>query len=290
MGLRGLSADRRARIHVFDVTTGIDSVVYETDSLLLEAPNWARDGTLFLNGAGTAWTLSLDSGELRPVPFEGLPEINNDHVLDPRGHSVYMSAQDGQIYRGALDGGAAERVTPDAEMLHFLHGISPDGDRLAYVRMKTFSLTGGRLAVLHISSGAETVLDTGDGHVDGPEWSPDGEWIYFNTERWADRPGHAQIARIPDGGGPVDRVTSGDTVDWFPHFSPDGGLAVYLEYPIGTIGHPPNVDVQLVVVSPDAWDTPLARVSLHGGQGTINVNSWAPDSRRFAYVSYPIGA
>lgn len=275
---------------MFDVTTGTDSVVYETDSLLLEAPNWARDGTLFLNGAGTAWTLAPDSSELRSVPFSGLPEINNDHVLDPRTQSVYMSAQDGQIYRGALDGGAVEGVTPDAEMLHFLHGISPDGDRLAYVRMKTFSLTGGRLAVLDIPSGVETVLDTGEGHVDGPEWSPDGKWIYFNTERWADRPGHAQIARIPDGGGPVDRITSGDTVDWFPHLSPDGRLAVYLEYPTGTIGHPPNVDVQLVVVGSDAWDAPLARVPLHGGQGTINVNSWAPDSNRFAYVSYPIGA
>jgi hypothetical protein len=26
--------------------------------------------------------------------------------------------------------------------------------------------------------------------------------------------------------------------------------------------------------------------SLFGGQGTINVNSWAPDSKRFAFVSY----
>ena len=26
--------------------------------------------------------------------------------------------------------------------------------------------------------------------------------------------------------------------------------------------------------------------ALYGGQGTINVNSWAPDSRRFAFVSY----
>ena len=28
-------------------------------------------------------------------------------------------------------------------------------------------------------------------------------------------------------------------------------------------------------------------VAFLGGQGTINVNSWAPDSRRFAYVAYP---
>jgi len=27
-------------------------------------------------------------------------------------------------------------------------------------------------------------------------------------------------------------------------------------------------------------------VTLFGGQGTLNVNSWAPDSKRFAFVSY----
>jgi hypothetical protein len=29
-------------------------------------------------------------------------------------------------------------------------------------------------------------------------------------------------------------------------------------------------------------------VDLFGGQGTINVNSWAPDSRRFAFVRYEL--
>jgi hypothetical protein len=27
---------------------------------------------------------------------------------------------------------------------------------------------------------------------------------------------------------------------------------------------------------------------LFGGQGTINVNSWSPDSRRFAFVRYEV--
>jgi Tol biopolymer transport system component len=29
-------------------------------------------------------------------------------------------------------------------------------------------------------------------------------------------------------------------------------------------------------------------VKLFGGQGTINVNSWSPDSKKFAYVSYEL--
>lgn len=36
------------------------------------------------------------------------------------------------------------------------------------------------------------------------------------------------------------------------------------------------------------WANPSHAVRLFGGQGTINVNSWAPDSRRFGYVAYPV--
>jgi TolB protein len=131
------------------------------------------------------------------------------------------------------------------------------------------------------------------GYIDGPEWSPGGEWIYFNTERWASRPGHAQLARVPSAEpspDKVERLASTDTVDWFPHLSPDGRLAVYLQYPAGTEGHPENLPVELVLVDVSDWSAPLARVPLFGGQGTINVNSWSPDSTRFAFVSYPITA
>ena len=54
------------------------------------------------------------------------------------------------------------------------------------------------------------------------------------------------------------------------------------------IGHPPDLKVGLVIVSIDDWTTPLERITVPGGQGTINVNSWSPDSRSFAYVSYPV--
>ena len=76
-------------------------------------------------------------------------------------------------------------------------------------------------------------------------------------------------------------------MDWFPHLSPDGTHAVYLQFPSGTVGHPEDTDVELVLVDPTDWSTPLERLPLLGGQGTINVNSWSPDSTRFAFFSYP---
>ena len=59
---------------------------------------------------------------------------------------------------------------------------------------------------------------------------------------------------------------------------------VYLSYPPGTTGHPPDKDVILRLAALDG-SAQRDLVALFGGQGTINVNSWAPDSRRFAYVA-----
>lgn len=64
---------------------------------------------------------------------------------------------------------------------------------------------------------------------------------------------------------------------------------MYLSYPAGTLGHPANLPVELRLSTPEL-DPAHTRtvVSLFGGQGTINVHSWAPDSTRFAYVAYPV--
>ncbi|MBM7789351.1 TolB family protein [Tenggerimyces flavus] len=290
---RELRENQTCQLHLFDVATRSATVVAEFDHLLYEAPNWSADGqTLYLNGEGDLWAFALESpNKPRRVEYAGLPGINNDHVLDPRGDAIFMSASDGQIYHGALEGGSVRRVTSEDGVWHFLHGVSPDGATLGFVRMVDFNHPG-RLALVPSAGGAVTVVETGPGHVDGPEWSPDGAWIYFNTENWASQPGHAQLARVPNENpvaDKVERLISATTVDWFPHLAPNGSLAVYLQYAEGTVSHPADREVELVLVETADWSTPLARVPAFGGQGTINVNSWSPDSTRFAYVSYPIG-
>jgi Tol biopolymer transport system component len=289
MAYRTLAPGQVARIHVHDAASGEDVVVHESADVLFEAPNWSLDGSaLLVNGEGALWSLAPELGATpRRIAHEGLPEINNDHVLAPDGETVYLSAADKHIYRARLAGGPVERVTHEEGIWHFLHGVSPHGDRLAYVRIVTFE-QGGALAVIPSTGGESTIVDTGAGRIDGPEWSADGAWLYFNSEHWATRPGHSQIARIPDGGGGLERLVESDTVDWFPHLAPDGRTALYIEFPPGTEGHPADLDVALVIVSTDDWASPLRRIRFPGGQGTVNVNSWAPDSRRFAYVSYEI--
>jgi len=289
---RVLREGQKCRLHVFDAETRSATVIAEFDQMLFEAPNWGSDGnTLYLNGHGALWAFSVDAPlEPRRIGYQGLPALNNDHVLDPGGDGIFMSASDGHIYHGALDGGTTRQVTSEDGVWHYLHGVSPDGATLAFVRLDR-SGASGRLALVASDGGRVTVIDTGDGHVDGPEWSPDGAWIYFNTERWASESGQAQLARVPNqepSADKVERLISTSTVDWFPHLAPNGRLAVYLQYPAGTVGHPEDCEVELVIVETTDWSAPSARVPVFGGQGTINVNSWSPDSRRFAFVSYPL--
>jgi hypothetical protein len=263
---------------------------FETSRCRLEAPNWLSSGdALVLNGDGILWRLSLSAEpELVPVEITGVPQLNNDHVLDPDGEHVYLSAYDRQLYRAPVRGGAAELVTvhpaPDG-LQHYLHGVHPRGGRLALAGIRP--VPGGQeradIYTMSARGGDYCRLTSGPGHSDGAEYSPDGEWIYFNTELFD---GRAQIARVHPDGSDLEQLTFDDDAHWFPHLSPDGRWAVYLAFPPGTQGHPADVRVELRVVAPDDWSFAVTVVRLFGGQGTLNVPSWAPDSTAFAYVTY----
>ena len=291
MAPRTLRPGQRAEVWIAEVEGGSAELVYSTNTLLLEAPNWAPDGGgLLLNGDGHLWRLELGpEAALQLVPIDELPPINNDHVLDAKRGLIYLSANDGHIYVAPVAGGTAKRITHDSTRYHFLHGVSPDGTTLAFVEIpqSDFSVPG-RLALIS-STGAEARYPAaGSSHLDGPEYSPDGAWLYFNTEGFSSRPGHAQLARMPSEGGPIEQLVESESVDWFPHLSPDGELASYISFPPGTLGHPPDLDAEVRVVRTADWRYVVCRFPLFGGQGTINVNSWSPDSRRFAFVAYPL--
>jgi TolB protein len=288
---RKLQSGQRAEVWIAGAGSGSTELVYSTDSLLVEAPNWAPDGHgLLLNGDGRLWRLDLEPQiELQQVPIDDLPPINNDHVLDASRGLIYLSANDGQIYVAPIEGGTAKRVTKDSSRHHFLHGVSPDGTTLAFVDLPRADPSDpGRLALISSAGGETRYPEAGSSHLDGPEYSPDGAWLYFNTEEFTNRPGHAQLARMPAEGGRMERLVESESVDWFPHLSPDGELANYISFPQGTLGHPPDLDVEVRMLRTADWRDVVWRFRLFGGQGTINVNSWSPDGRRFAYVAYPV--
>lgn len=289
---RRLAADQQAQVWIADAERATAELVYTSRDVLLEAPNWAPDGrSLLLNGDGVLWRLTLGTTpQLSQVTIGGLPPINNDHVLDAARDLIYLSANDGHIYVAPVGGGVARRITHDPRFFHFLHGVSPDGTTLAFVELPADDFAAaGRLALIDRAGGQTRYPLVGSAHLDGPEYSPDGRFLYVNTEEFATRPGHAQLARLPVDGGALHRLIESDTVDWFPHLSPDGRHASYVSFPVGTVGHPADHAVLVRLVRTADWTRPVAEFAVFGGQGTLNVNSWAPDSRRCAFVAYPVG-
>jgi len=284
---RTLRPGQQSELYVVEVDTGEPRLVHSSSSVLFEAPNWTPGGELIVNGDGRLFR--VDDG-LQEIELGGVPAINNDHVVSPDGTTVYVSADDGHLYAVPIGGGTGRRVSNDRGpgFHHYLHGVSPDGKTLAYIGLE--HVDGRRIANVWTipAAGGDDVQVTDDEHADdGSEYSPDGKWIYFNSERAAIAPGHAQLFRIAVGGGVVEQLTSDERVNWFPHPAPDRSAIVYVSFPPGVEGHPADVDdVRLRLLSPDGAIREIA--TLFGGQGTMNVPSWSPDSTQFAYVAYPL--
>lgn len=290
---RRLGAGQRSRILTMDVDSRVTEIIHESAEVLYEAPNWSLDGmSLVVNGDGHLFRIALgDDSAPERIDFGQLEDLNNDHVLDPDGAHVFLSAGDGHIHRALLTGGPARRVTNDntAGRRHFLHGVSPDGRTLAYIGINVErGVWGpGNIFTIPAAGGEETQLTDDEFPDDGVEYSPDGEWLYFNSERAGIRKGHAQLFRMRVDGTGVEQLTFDDRVNWFPHVSPDGARVAYISFPPGTEGHPADHEIIVRLCDADgAHQRDL--IKLFGGQGTMNVPSWSPDSRRIAFVEYPV--
>ena len=175
-----------------------------------------------------------------------------------------------------IAGGTPRQITPNAPS--YWHGWSPDGKTLAFTGQH-----GDNFDIYSIPAacGEETRLTTAPGLDDGPEYSPGGAYIYFNSERT----GQMQIWRMKPDGSAQEQITFDDSNNWFPHISPDGQSMVFIAFEKGVTGHPPNKDVELRLMTlKDKKVRVLAK--LFGGQGTINVPSWSPDGLKLAFVSY----
>ena len=190
---RTLQPGQRAQLFTIDVETGVSTLVAESTELLFEAPNWTPDGRhLVVNGDGRLFRVSLPGGEFTEIDLGGVTELNNDHVLSPDGATVFVSSDDGHLYAIPIDGGAARRVSNDrgANFRYYLHGISPDGKQLAYIGLEIADdAVRTNVFTIPAAGGADMQLTEEDAPHDGSEFSPDGEWIYFNSERGSDDSG-----------------------------------------------------------------------------------------------------
>lgn len=266
---------------------GVDPRLVLEAETLIEAPNWSCDGKwLVYNSGGHLFRVASDgSGQPQQINMKGFQGANNDHVLSPDGKTIYFSAH-GHIWTVPLVGGVrpsriSNEHAGDDRIVYWLHGVSPDGKTLVHCGVRGDNKD---IWTIPTSGGVDTRITIHSGDDDGPDYSSNGRWIYFNSNR----SGSNQVWRAPvDGEGEPEQITRDDRVNWFPHPSPDGKWIVYLSYEPGTLRHPANRNVILRRMKPDGSKITNIR-HLFGGQGTINVPSWSPDSHRFAFVEYAL--
>ena len=277
-------------LEILDVDTGHRQMIHQS-AQPFEAPNWTADGgALIYNSSGRAegwgglYRFDLASRTSTLIDTGAANRNNNDHVLSFDGAMLGLSDQSpasggrSTVYTVPVGGGAPKRITTLSPS--YLHSWSPDGRSLIF--------TGGRENEFDIyriaadGSGPEVKLTDYKGLDDGPEFTPDGRYIYFNSVR----SGLMQVWRMDqDGSHPV-QITSDEYNNWFPHISPDGRSIVMISFPkdVSPTDHPYYKHVYLRLM-PIAGGTPRIVVYVYGGQGTMNVPSWSPDSRMIAFVS-----
>lgn len=259
------------------------TVVYHTRDHI-EAPNWSRDGkSFYFNSGGRIYKLPVTGGTPESLDTRPAVSCNNDHGISPDGTQLAISDgtqgdRQSRVYIVPIDGGPARQLTPLGPS--YWHGWSPDGKTLAYCAERNGNFD---IYTMPVTGGEETRLTTAPGLDDGPDYSPDGKYIDFNSERT----GLMQIWRMKPDGSDQEQITSDDDNNWFAHPSPDGKWIVFLSYDKSVKGHPANQDVLLRLMSlADKKVRVLA--TLFGGQGTMNVPSWSPDSSQVAFVSYQL--
>lgn len=270
-------------LEILDVVSGNRQTVYHVSDSL-QAPNWTRDGkALIYNRNGRLYRFDLAERTPKEINTGFATNNNNDHVLSFDGKMLAISnhvkeeQNQSNVFTLPVQGGTPKRITSTGPS--YLHGWSPDGKFLVY--------TGGRNGEFDIyripsGGGEETNLTKTSGLDDGPEYTPDGRHIYFNSTR----NGLMQIWRMKPDGSNQEQITDDEYNNWFPHISPDGKWIVFLSFPreVKPEDHPFYKRVYIRLM-PAAGGPAHVVAYVYGGQGTINVPSWSPDSRRVAFVS-----
>ncbi|MDB5263999.1 MAG: hypothetical protein JWQ14_3282 [Adhaeribacter sp.] len=275
------------RLETMTIADGKRKVILESSGRF-EAPNWMPGGKkLLYNAGGLLYTIPVTGGTPEKVNTGAITKSNNDHGISFNGKQLAISSgREGAsgggsyVYVLPLTGGDPKLVTEQSPS--YWHGWAPNNKEVTFVGQRN----GSKIYNIYranINTGKEVALTSNTtGHVDGPEYSPDGKYIYYN----ANPTGTMQLWRMrPDGTG-KEQITFDENHNWFPHISPDGKWIAYISFPtdIDPDSHPSYQRVTLRLV-PATGGAPRIMAYLYGGQGTINVNSWSPDSKSIAFVS-----
>ena len=267
-----------SHVELMDVSTGVRRIVHQVDDSI-QAPNWTPDGKrLLMNRNGRMYSFDLATRQIGDIDTGTMTRNNNDHALSFDGKMLGLSGgSPSVVFTVPVGGGTPTQITPVGPS--YLHGWSPDGKFLAFTGQRNNEFD---IYLVPAAGGPEIRLTTTPGLDDGPEYTPDGRWIYFNSTRT----GRMQVWRMRPDGREQEQLTTDNFNNWFPHVSPDGKSIVFITYgpEIAPDDHPWYKRVYLRMM-PVGGGKPVVVAYVYGGQGSMNVNSWSPDSRSIAFVS-----
>jgi TolB protein len=274
------------RLEVLDVFTGDRKVIHESKGRF-EAPNWMPDGKkLLFNENGSLFTIPIDGGSPEKLNTGSVNHMNNDHGISFDGKKLAVSHHreglpggGSSVYILPLTGGDPKLITERTPS--YFHGWTGDDKYVLYVAQRDTPIYNVYMSPT--SGGPEVQLTFfKTGHVDGPEGSPDNKNIYYNGSQ----SGTMQLWRMKTDGSGKEQLTFDELNNWFPHISPDGKWILFISFPtdVKPNDHPSYKRVMLRLM-PVNGGSPKVVAYLYGGQGTINVPSWSPDSKRVAFVS-----
>jgi TolB protein len=260
------------------------AVVIRSVAGYMQSPDWAPDGKSILvwESGGLERIPYLDpdgGGPPQRIDLHGLIGCSGNFGLSPDGKVLAVSCSrvpggTHQVYLVPTAGDGAPRQLTRGVAASFFHAWSPDGKMIAFTRG---SASRADIFTIAAAGGPETRLTT-DTVNDGPVYSPDGQYIYFDSAR----SGAIRIWRMRPDGSQAEQMTDDDWLESSPHISPDGMTLAFLSQPPGhESGYGPAV---LKVMR---FDDGLIRrvVGLRGDRGSFAMQPWG-NSKRFAFITY----
>lgn len=165
--------------------------------------------------------MDLKTGETRVLARSEGEHLGGGHWAQGADRVFFQWERHGgrDVYAISVKGGEPQRITdsPDDE---FDFAISPDGKSLVVVMKRGDASV---LEIVELADGRRTPLVRSIGAVYGPDWSPDGRFVAYNS----DEDGDQEIYIVDRAGHGAVQITDNDVADHLPVWSPDGGRLIY---------------------------------------------------------------
>lgn len=273
-------------LETMDIQTGQRKILYSVPGSI-QCPNWTKDGKYLIYNSieGLLYKYNFSNGSVSQIKSGVVINNNNDHVLSFEGKMIGLSNSAGEkrtstiFIMPVMGSDNPIKITSEDSGHSYLHGWSPDGKKLIFTGQRNKQLN---IWSVDIDTKKETQLTNQPVLDDGSEYTPDGKFIYFNSMRT----GTMKIWRMKPDGSHQEQITFDEYNDWFPHISPDGKWIVYISFPkeMDPSTHPFYKEIYFRLM-PASGGVPKTIAYIFGGQGTMNVPSWSPDSKKIAFVS-----